>query len=123
MYTTPTFAGLNGSLYYSPNAQEAVQTSATSDTNGNLWGATARGTWGPFYGQLDYVSNEGNTPPAGVRSDQSAWKLGASWGYMPGARIGLIGTLAYDNQALGLTAGDKADQWGWTINCHTFGTR
>jgi predicted porin len=122
MYTSPTFAGLNGSLYYSPNAQETVQTSATSDTNGNIWGATARGTWGPFYGQLDYVSNEGNAPAAGVRSDQSAWKLGASWGYMPGARIGLIGTLAYDNQALGLTAGDKVDQWGWTVNWeHTFG--
>ena len=122
MYTSPTFAGLNGSLYYSPNAQETVQTSTTADTNGNIWGATARGTWGPFYGQLDYVSNEGNTPAAGVRSDQSAWKLGASWGYMPGARIGLIGTLAYDNQALGLTAGDKVDQWGWTINWeHTFG--
>jgi predicted porin len=122
MYTSPTFAGLNGSLYYSPNAQEAVQTSATSDTNGNIWGATARGTWGPFYGQLDYVSNEGSAPAAGVRSDQSAWKLGASWGYMPGARIGLIGTLAYDNQALGLSQGDKVDQWGWTVNWeHTFG--
>jgi len=123
MYTTPTFAGLNGSLYYSPNAQEAVQTSSTSDTDGNIWGATARGTWGPVYGQLDYVSNQGNNPAGGgVRSDQSAWKLGASWGYMPGARIGLIGTLAYDNQALGLTAGDKVDQWGWTINWeHTFG--
>ena len=122
MYTTPTFAGLNASLYYSPNAQEAVQTSSTSDTDGTIWGATARGTWGPFYAQLDYVSNEGNTPATGVRSDQSAWKLGASWGYMPGARIGLIGTLAYDNQPLGLTAGDKVDQWGWTINWeHTFG--
>jgi predicted porin len=97
MYTTSTLAGLNGSLYYSPNAQEAVQTSATSDTDGSVWGATARGTWGPFYAQLDYVSNEGNTPAIGVRSDQSAWKLGASWGYMPGARLGLIGTLAYDN--------------------------
>jgi predicted porin len=123
MYTSPTFVGLNGSLYYSPNAQETVQTNATSDTDGSIWGATARGTWGPFYTQLDYVSNEGNTPAGGgVRSDQSAWKLGASWGYMPGARIGLIGTLAYDNQALGLTAGDKVDQWGWTINWeHTFG--
>ncbi len=123
MYTTPTFSGLNGSLYYSPNAQESVQTNSTADTNGNIWGATARGTWGPFYAQLDYVSNEGNTPASGgVRSDQSAWKLGASWGYMPGARIGLIGTRAYDNQALGLTAGDKVDQWSWTINWeHTFG--
>ena len=123
LYTTPTFAGLNASLYYSPNAQEAVQTSTIASTNGQIWGATARGTWGPFYTQFDYVSNQGNSPAGGgVRSDQSAYKLGASWGYMPGARIGLIGTLAYDNQALGLTAGDKVDQWSWTLNWeHTFG--
>jgi predicted porin len=123
MYTSPTFAGLNASLYYSPNAQEAVQNNVTSDTDGQIWGATARGTWGPFYGQFDYVSNKGNSPMAGgVRSDISAYKLGASWGYMPGARIGLIGTLAYDNQPLGLTAGDEVNQWGWTINWeHTFG--
>jgi hypothetical protein len=41
MYTSPTFAGLNASGYHSPNAQEAVQTSTASDTNGNIWGATA----------------------------------------------------------------------------------
>jgi len=123
MYTTPSFAGLNASLYYSPNAQEAVQNAATSDTDGYIWGATVRGTWGAFYTQFDYVSNQANNPVGGgVRPDVSAYKLGASWGYMPGARIGLIGTVAYDNQALGLTAGDKVDQWGWTINWeHTFG--
>jgi len=123
MYTTPSFAGLNASLYYSPNAQEAVQNAATSDTDGYIWGATVRGTWGAFYTQFDYVSNQANSPVGGgVRPDVSAYKLGASWGYMPGARIGLIGTVAYDNQARGLTAGDKVDQWGWTINWeHTFG--
>jgi predicted porin len=123
MYTSPTFAGLNASLHYSPNAQEAVQNNATSDTDGTLWGATVRGTWGPFYGQFDYVSNKGNDPiGAGSRSEQSAYKLGASWGYMPGARIGLIGTWADDNQARGLTAGDKVNQFSWTVNWeHTFG--
>ncbi len=123
MYTTPSFAGLNASLYYSPNAQEAVQNNATSDTDGYIWGATVRGTWGPFYGQFDYVSNQGNSSlTGGVQSDVSAYKLGASWGYMPGARIGLIGTWAYDNLARGLTAGDEVDQFSWTINWeHTFG--
>jgi predicted porin len=123
LYTTPTFSGLNASLYYSPNAQEAVQNNATADTDGYIWGATARGEWGPFYAQFDYVSNQGNSSlTGGVRSDVSAYKLGGSWGYMPGARIGLIGTLAYDNQALGLTAGDKVDQLSWTVNWeHTFG--
>ncbi|HSD40988.1 MAG TPA: porin [Burkholderiales bacterium] len=122
LYTTPTFAGLNASLYYSPNAQEAVQAASTSDTDGQIWGATARGTWGPFYGQFDYVSNKGNSPATGVRTDVSAYKLGASWGYMPGARIGLIGTFANDNNATGLALGDEVEQWGWTINWeHTFG--
>jgi predicted porin len=123
IYTTPTFAGLNASLYYSPNAQEAVQTSAIDDPNGMLWGATARGEWGPFYSQFDYVSNKGNSPTGGgVRPEISAYKLGASWGYMPGARIGLIGTLVYDNDVLGLTRGDETNQWSWTLNWeHTFG--
>jgi predicted porin len=122
MYTTPTFAGLNGSLYYSPNPQEAVQTNPPFDANGNVWGATARGTWGPFYAQVDYVSIEGNTPASGVRQDGSGWKLGASWGYMPGARIGAIWTRTYDNQALGVVAGNEVYQDAWTINWEqTFG--
>jgi predicted porin len=122
LYTSPTFAGLNGSVYYSPNAQEAVQTTPPSEPDGYVWGATARGSWGPFYAQLDYIAINGNTPTTGVRQDGSGWKLGASWGYMPGARIGLIGTLTYDNVAQGLTVGDKVHQYGWTINWeHTFG--
>ena len=123
LYTSPTFAGLNASVYYSPNAQEAVQTSATADTNGAIWGATVRGSFGPFYAQFDYISNEGNTPAGGgVRPDSSGFKLGASWGYMPGARIGVIGTLVEANNAAGLTLGDEVDQYGWTINWeHTFG--
>ena len=47
-----------------------------------------------FYAQVDYADVDGNTPigPAGTppRGDGQAWKVGASWGYMPGARVGLI---------------------------------
>jgi predicted porin len=123
LYTTPTFAGLNLSAYYSPNAQEAVQAANTQDTDGVIWGGTLRGTWGPFYTQFDYVSNEGNTQlPAGTQSEQTAYKLGASWAYLPGARIGVVGTFAEDNQVIGLTGGDKVEQWSWTVNWeHTFG--
>jgi predicted porin len=124
LYTTPSFAGLNATAYYSPNAQETVQsTGAGADTDGNIWGATLRGAWGPFYAQYDYVSNEGNSPLAGgSRSEQSGHKLGGSWGYMPGARIGLIWTRVYDTGAVGLTAGDEVYQDGWTVNWeHTFG--
>jgi predicted porin len=146
-YTTPTFAGLNATLSYSPNAMEAVQGEGTGNTNcistaagvsckadGYLWGATVRGTWGPFYAQVDYADVNGNTPigPAGTppRGDAQAWKAGASWGYMPGARIGVIWVFTENNnafslaqsQAMGFTPGDKVDQSGWTINWeHTFG--
>jgi len=147
-YTTPTFAGINGTLSYSPNAQEAVQGEGTGTTNcqagapagvscksdGYLWGATARGEWGPFYAQVDYADVNGNTPigPAGTppRGDGSAWKVGGSWGYMPGARIGLIWVKSTNNNAFSVTAatqngfipGNSVNQQGWTLNWeHTFG--
>jgi predicted porin len=145
-YTTPTFAGLNGTLSYSPNAQEAVQGEGTGTTNcsglpgtgtascksdGYLWGATVRGTWGPFYAQVDFADVNGNTPTNGApRGDGQAWKAGASWGYMPGARVGVIWVYTKNNNAFsaaaaalnGFTPGDSVNQSGWTINWeHTFG--
>jgi predicted porin len=135
-YTTPTFVGLNGTLSYSPNAQEAVQgEGAGSKADGYLWGATVRGEWGPFYAQVDYAKVNGNTPTSTAlgtppRGNGSAWKVGGSWGYMPGARIGVIWVYTEVNNALslveatarGFQAGDKVNQSGWTINWeHTFG--
>jgi predicted porin len=123
-YTTPTFAGINGTLSYSTNPQEAVQNvGANVDTDGRIWGATVRGEWGPFYGQVDYADVQGNSSLVGnPRLDGSAWKVGASWGYMPGARIGVIWVRSEANAAIGLTVGDKVNQDGWTINWeHTFG--
>jgi predicted porin len=123
-YTTPTFAGINGTLSYSPNAQEAVQNvGAGVDTDGRIWAATVRGTWGPFYAQVDYADTQGNSSLAGApRVEGSAWKVGGSWGYMPGARIGLIWVRTQSNAATGLSLGDKVNQDGWTINWeHTFG--
>jgi predicted porin len=147
-YTSPTFAGINGTLSYSPNAQEAVQGEGTGTTScqagapagvsckadGYLWGVTLRGTWGPFYVQGDYADVNGNTPigPAGTppRGDGQAYKVGASWGYMPGARVGVIWVKTENNNAFSLTAatangfvpGNTVDQQGWTLNWeHTFG--
>jgi len=123
-YTSPTFAGINGTLSYSPNAQEPVQNvGAGVDPDGKIWGATVRGTWGPFYAQVDYADVQGNSSLIGnPRLEGNAWKVGGSWGYMPGARIGLIWVRSEANNAVGLTTGDKVDQQGWTINWeHTFG--
>lgn len=122
-YTTPTFAGINGTLSYSPQAEAVQQTAANIDTDGKIWGATLRGTWGPFYAQIDYADVQGNSSLVGApRLDGSAWKVGGSWGYMPGARVGIIWVRSEANNAVGLTTGDKVDQDGWTLNWeHTFG--
>jgi predicted porin len=123
-YTTPTFAGLNATLSYSPNFQEPVQANGLgTDTDGKIWGATVRGTWGPFYAQVDYADVTGNSQPLGnPRLEGSAWKVGGSWGYMPGARIGVIWVRSEANNAVGLLPGDKVNQDGWTVNWeHTFG--
>lgn len=123
MYTTPTFSGFNGSLYYSPNAQEAVQHQTSQETDGAIWGVTLRGNFGQFLGQLDYVSNKGNSPiGGGSRSDTEGVKAGLAWRYLPGASVGLTYVWAESNRVLGLTAGDDARQDAWTLNWeHTFG--
>jgi predicted porin len=133
-YTSPTFAGINGTLSWSPGAgsptvaganQEAVQNNNTVDANGSVWGVTLRGTWGPFYVQGDWAQLKGNqdiTLAGAPRLNVEAWKAGASWGYMPGARIGVIWAMVDRNYAVGLATGDKANTAGWTLNWeHTFG--
>lgn len=125
-YTTPTFGGGNATLSYSPDAQEAVQNvGAGTDANGAIWGITLRGTFGPFYGQVDYAQNNGNTTLAtGFRPEASFWKVGGSWGYLPGARIGVIWVRTENNNVANASgpANADVDQHGWTINWeHTLG--
>jgi len=124
-YTSPTFAGINGTLSYSPNAQEPVQGNLTSDTDGQVWGLTLRGTWGQFYGQYDYAKVEANSAiPSGLQRQVTGHKLGASWGYMPGARVGATYVMIRDDLNPTVTAGvnQKAKQNAWTLFWeHTFG--
>ncbi len=65
-YTTPTFAGINGTLSYGPGwggpaqSQENAQgEGAGFKADGYLWAATVRGEWGPFYTQIDYAKVNG----------------------------------------------------------------
>jgi len=135
-YTTPTFGGVNVTASYSPNAQEAVQSvGAGIEPDGTIIGLTARGSWGPFYVQGDYAENTSNSLIAGgAETKLKFYKLGGSWGYMPGARVGLIWVRTDHNNIVGggfpapggavpgVTAGDDVDQDGFTINWeHTFG--
>jgi predicted porin len=125
-YTTPAFGGFNATISYSPNAQEPVQNVGTgADTDGAIWGLTMRGTFGAFYGQVDYAQNNGNTALAtGLQPEASFWKVGASWGYMPGARVGVIWVRTVNNDVANASgpANADVDQDGWTLNWeHTFG--
>jgi predicted porin len=144
-YTSPTFAGINGTLSYSPEAQEDVQTSAAVvgtigtvpaltatfpgtgvDSDGMIWGLTLRGTWGQFYAQYDYAQNKANTiltgANTGFQPEISGHKLGGSWGYMPGARVGLVYARVYNNNVASIGARQEARQDGWHVMWeHTFG--
>jgi predicted porin len=128
-YTTPTFAGINGTLTYSANLQENQQQVApfpgatTTDSDGAIWGITVRGTWGPIYAQFDYADVKENSiqEVGGVVTPKGqAYKLGASWGYMPGSRIGLIWVKTSVNngigEVIGVATGNKVNQSGFTIN-------
>jgi len=131
-YTTPTWAGNNITLSWTPGGnsglQETVQCKNTSiDTDGRIWGATWRGTFGPFYGQFDYSDVQFNTtnvgaPGVSFQQKGRLYKAGASWGYHPGARIGVIWVRTQQNGATGLIAGQMVKKDGFTINwSHTFG--
>ena len=65
-YTTPSFAGVNASLSYSPDTGaggaagsngfvNAESLQAVASTNARLYGATLRGAWGPIGVQYDYA--------------------------------------------------------------------
>lgn len=78
-YTTPTFSGFNGTLSYSPNAQEPVQDVGSGiDADGFIWGITLRGTFGAFYGQLDYAQNNSNTAIGSPQAEGTLYKAGGS---------------------------------------------
>jgi predicted porin len=126
-YTSPTWAGNNFTLSWSPSAQEAVQGQATAgavDTDGMIWALTWRGTFGPVYAQIDYADVNGNTVRAtGIQQDGQLYKAGISWGYMPGARVGVIWVRTEQNlPSGGLTANNDVKKDGYTLNWeHTFG--
>ncbi len=121
-YTTPTFGGVNATFSYSPDVQEALP-QAGAQADGQIFGITFRGVFGPFYGQIDYANSEANTPAVGPTHEMSFWKVGGSWAYIPGARIGAIWVRTENNNLLtAAAAGTDVDQDGWVINWeHTFG--
>jgi predicted porin len=129
-YTTPTFAGMNLTASYSPSAEANQQSGLGVHNNGRVAGLTFRGTFGPFYVQGDWANvntNETVNATGGLTQGKGdAYKVGGSWGYMPGARIGVIWVMTDVNNAngnvQGVAANDDVNQDGFTINWeHTFG--
>ena len=128
-YTSPTWAGNNFTITWAPTS-ESVQNQTvggvTSDTNGSIWGATWRGTFGPIYAQLDYAQPSLGTV-GGFQKKGQLYKAGLGWGYMPGARVSVIWVRTQNNSPTGLntapgTAGTKVKKDGYTVNWYqTFG--
>jgi predicted porin len=89
-YTTPTWAGINAVLSYSPSRAEAVANSANVDAQ--AYGITLQGTHGPFAWGIDSGKDEGNTAPAGgaKQGANTALKLRAGFRYMPAGQISIL---------------------------------
>jgi predicted porin len=87
-YNTPTMAGFNASLSYSPNDQEGAAFTGTGQEHGAVWGLTGRYTTGALRAQFDWASrkNVGNVDNV----DLDGWKVGVGWAYAPGSQISFI---------------------------------
>jgi len=131
-YTSPTWAGNNFTLTWSPSSRETVQNDGLNiDTDATIYGATWRGTFGPIYAQLDYAVVQSNTGQLingtapltpGFQQKGTLYKAGLGWGYLPGARVSVIAARVYNNAPLGLAQGTKVYKDAYTVNWyHTFG--
>jgi len=145
-YISPNISGFQATVSWSPNAQEGVQgttstnaaagTNTAASANGRLWGLTAQWTGGPFQVAWDYVENKGNstyvtTQSQIVQGKVEGQKYRGAWTYQPGAVLGLIytqsevtnggatsGGFISGANGLGVNAGSMTTlkQSAWTIN-------
>jgi predicted porin len=145
-YITPTISGFQATVSWSPNRQEGVQgtsstnnilnTNTAASANGRLWGLTAQWTGGPFQAGWDYVEDKGNsnyvtTVGQIVQGKVEGQKYRGAWTYQPGAVIGLFytqsevtnggatsGGFISGSAGLGVNAGSMTTlkQSAWTIN-------
>ncbi len=144
-YQSPTMAGLNAQLSWSPDTNAGGNTGITSapataavpgatvynnaenvaagkNTNAQLLGLTVRGAWGPLQTQYDFVVKHGTTDQSGLAAANLnpatfANKLGIGFTYMPGGMINVIGT-AIHLKDQGITSVAEA-QAGTTMTNNT----
>lgn len=125
-YTSPRMAGIDVAVAYSPSDQEPASYTGTGQAKGDVWGVNVKYRLGGIYVQADWAKHR-NVGNSSAGPSDTGIKLGASYGYMPGARIALIvEKLKNDkNQAAAGTivaVGDNPEQKIYLLNWeHIFG--
>ena len=119
-YNTPTFGGFNASLSYSPTSEAA---GAGQETDGKVYGLTARYTSGALRAQFDWAKNkiQSATPVLATGTPEiDGIKLGVGWAYAPGSQVSaIVGRLENENVAAlaGFTVGgEDLKQNFWLLN-------
>jgi predicted porin len=127
-YTTPTRAGANLTLSWSPNPTTGGAPFVNAEsrqgglaTNARVLGATARWAGGPFALQLDFGDKiTASGAVAGRRPRNVGWKLLGGWIYQPGAQIAFIATRIENrasNAIVGVAnPGDDLRQHAWGLS-------
>jgi predicted porin len=88
-YTSPTWAGVNAVLSFSPSRNEAQANGQNVDAR--AIGVTLQGTHGPFAWGIDSGKDEGVTAMGtGVQGANTALKLRAGFRYMPAGQISVL---------------------------------
>jgi predicted porin len=128
-YTSPRMAGLDVAVAYSPQSQEpggAGGYTGSGQAKPYIWGLGVKYRMAGLYVQLDHAVAKNNGFVAG--RDNTGDKLGASYGYMPGSRVGVI-VQRLQNKTIGAgtagvtAAGDTLKNTMYGVNWeHTIGS-
>ena len=132
-YISPNVSGFEAIVSWSPNRQEGVQGTTSTNTNvptsntaasanGRLWGLTAQWTGGPFQAAWDYVEDKGNSTyqtrvTQVVQGKVVGSKIRGAWAYQPGAVLGLIWSQSQVTNGGATSAGYISDSAG--LGVHT----
>jgi predicted porin len=128
-YTTPSFAGLNFTGSYSPDASplgaahNAEASQGGVKTNARILALTSRGAWGPIGAQIDVAQIKGNSgivvaPTPDPKRTGIKALLGFT--YMPGSQITVLGTQIKRNDS-GYGVGNVKQRMIGLNWEHTFG--
>ncbi len=133
-YTSPRLGGMwDIALGYSPTSEAATAGTGAQGTpsvdGDQVWNLNVKFRTGPWYAQYDWADRTNNTAPiggGGARRVKGA-KLGASYGYATGSRVGVIYQELRNNNVLAgigntVVAGNNIRVPMWVFNVeHSIG--